>query len=649
MKGLKGQLSVFIILGILILIMVGINFYLMNDTSSLDISDYNPDSLTPVERFITLCLEDTTEDALLLLGQQGGYIYFDSPQAKAYYQNAQNYLSPLQGGIKVPIWDIRGNAILPTIDTMQTDIKRFVESNINDCVSLIDQQPSISNAQFKDEPVATVEITQEDVVVFLDYAIQVEFDNRVVEYENYASAVDVRLRKILETAEFLLYRHRTDLIVPDLAMNMISLDPDLPLGDIRFSCEPLFWSKRAVTSQLQEHLSYMIPQIRISGTDYQPFNEPLERYERIVSEWDSERVAAEGLPDYLPRDMYEYTQQFWQIPDYDFAGLQVGLLYDDSYGMDLQVNPSDGDRIESRPGRSGSSYLRYLCVNIYHFTYDVIFPFEVRLFDESAMDGQGFTFSYGLPAKIDHNYPTQGEPRFISMDATETNTQFCEDTRDENSYVLVWDGKTGEILNNVDITYDCTKYFCELGSTTTEYGTGVPELQTKVPNGCFNGFFIAEKDGYLRSKVQIENPDAVELTLLPLKEFNFALANKDTNIPLDDTIYNGMVFVKAQNHDFEQYAVYPPVETLPSKIQLLDVPETYDVEVMVFANDNFVGGYFGELDVTGVDLSSSSILFYPIIRPEMVQNANEAEVVSLFNELDDESAAYRQANYPVFR
>ena len=75
----KGQITVFIILGILILLISGI--YLV--TRAIKVEEYItiipiianvPDELLPIRTYTEACINNLAEDALKKLGTQGGYI-----------------------------------------------------------------------------------------------------------------------------------------------------------------------------------------------------------------------------------------------------------------------------------------------------------------------------------------------------------------------------------------------------------------------------------------------------------------------------------------------------------------------------------------------------------------------------------------------
>ena len=77
----KSQVTLFIILGIVILSIFSLIFYLVNYTSKEKFGEKSEEAgktsaeLKPIEEYIKSCLKETAEQGLLLLGKQGGYIY----------------------------------------------------------------------------------------------------------------------------------------------------------------------------------------------------------------------------------------------------------------------------------------------------------------------------------------------------------------------------------------------------------------------------------------------------------------------------------------------------------------------------------------------------------------------------------------------
>ena len=82
----KAQVSIFIILGSIMLIAAGLIFF----TSTIETEDIAPEvliaaqivpvELDPLANFITECLDDTSTRGLKLIGEHGGYIDPDNAQ-----------------------------------------------------------------------------------------------------------------------------------------------------------------------------------------------------------------------------------------------------------------------------------------------------------------------------------------------------------------------------------------------------------------------------------------------------------------------------------------------------------------------------------------------------------------------------------------
>lgn len=70
----KGQITLFIIIGMLIVVSLGIAIYVAG-TVKKELATARTISATEIEDTITSCLRQTTEEGLILLGKQGGHIF----------------------------------------------------------------------------------------------------------------------------------------------------------------------------------------------------------------------------------------------------------------------------------------------------------------------------------------------------------------------------------------------------------------------------------------------------------------------------------------------------------------------------------------------------------------------------------------------
>lgn len=637
----KGQITIFIAIGLIIVILAGFMFYVQSLTFDRD--DTIPEFQTPVQRFVSQCLADTARDAIVRLGMQGGYI--DLPEST--YRNPRSYIQELSGGPRTPLWLYNGQMIIPSERSVEGQISEYVNQNIGFCLQGLGFEEGIRNISITGTPVSSVMLTQTDVVVELNYTVSAVEDGSFSSYDRFATRVPVALRDILAAAAFMTEEHHATQFLDRTTMNIISMDSSLPIGSIDFSCRRIRWSKREVQSTIEEHLQYLIPRVRVRGTDIMPFQEQIEIYERIDREWDLDRVEREGLPNYLPDDMYEYIQQYWTVSPYPFNGLGIGFSYFPEYGMRMEVNPSSGDRMQANPGRS--SYLRFLCVNIYHFTYDIEYPVRMTIFDSDAFGGDGYSFNVGLPVTITRNTPTRDPVSFALMEAFETDEDFCS-TQGTEVYLVSQNIFSGEYNAGVNVTYDCIRYYCELGDIGFSEAYGIPQLRTHLPLGCVNGLFVAEKEGFLPLRIQV--PDAeglVHLDLVPLRRFNV-----DARRLTDGTLhaeYTMSIFLESYNYDYEVFAVYPSEGE--AQIELINGPETYYLELFLTYNGELVGGWMGNWTVTMDDLMADTIIFRAY--EQLPHPQTNEQRLRLFEFLDDDLPEsdtfypYRETLQPLFR
>ena len=122
----RGQVTIFIIVAIILLAIVGIFFILNQDTEGTT-GDVSSD---PVYIFVEKCIENTAIDALYVISQSGGYFLpteFSNEEGIAYYYaNNRNYM-PSKEKIETEIsWYINEMLYFCT-----EDFVNFSEYNIN--------------------------------------------------------------------------------------------------------------------------------------------------------------------------------------------------------------------------------------------------------------------------------------------------------------------------------------------------------------------------------------------------------------------------------------------------------------------------------------------------------------------------------------
>ena len=124
----RGQLTIFMILALVILLVGILYFYTIKVTE--DPSGFFTNERTPLVQFVDNCLTQVSDQGLRILGQNGGYIYF--PQV--IESNPRSYLQfgPL-GTIKNPYWWHDGIEAIPSLTFMEEQIEQYIENEIDGC------------------------------------------------------------------------------------------------------------------------------------------------------------------------------------------------------------------------------------------------------------------------------------------------------------------------------------------------------------------------------------------------------------------------------------------------------------------------------------------------------------------------------------
>ncbi|MFT4310169.1 MAG: hypothetical protein ACMXYC_00905, partial [Candidatus Woesearchaeota archaeon] len=387
----RGQVTLFIILGIVLLFAVGLFFLFRSQIEEVDVRAKvyaNPTS--SLEAYVAQCMEDVTYEGLLLLGQQGGYI--DLPPHIRF--NPSLSIGSVPGSpLRTPLWGVEQT--MPSMQEMEQELARFIQDDIMFCL----QRMPI---QVISEPEVRVEINQEDIMVFMDYHFEEIVDDVVLTSQHFVIVVPFSLPFIIETAEQLVRSLRQEKLLEIVTFDLMAGDEPygnnhgVPLTGIRFSCQRPVWLERNVQMRIQEVLEANIPRIRVQNTNYVPFLRRERDYLPFATL--SMQDFEEGrVPSNMPVDQYEFNHLFLDTgfsSEVARRGINVGFDYSSFYGMEFTVRPSRGGVMQGSLQEGGNQFLEFFCMYVYHFTYDLRFPIQASFIQEDAfLDGTPFVFN----------------------------------------------------------------------------------------------------------------------------------------------------------------------------------------------------------------------------------------------------------------
>ncbi len=627
----KGQLTVFIIIGIVLLFSTALVLYLthqkVNNLPKVEV----PSEVEPVHNYVTSCLESVGRQGLVLLGLQGGFINVPD---KILYEKSYVKIGKT-GFIKVPYWYYRGESRIPSIEFMERELSSYTEKNLRQCLGDYGQLKQKFNiSELSDIHVVTY-INKDNVVQELDYKLGIRklSNSKYSEISRYITQHNVNLRQIYEFANITMHAENQHMFLENTTIDFMAMHPDIPFTDMRFYCGTLKWRINDIKKTLANILYYNLPRARFDKTDYPPFSAPESVYKKL-SGYTIEDINKGHLPDFkVPDDAYDYFHLFYHVTDKDFSNLKASISYSPDYGMKLYARPSAGGVMRSNMMPGAPKYLSYICINLYHFTYDVEYPVLINLFDPSAFHNQGYTFRFATPVIIDHNRGLRRDnPTSIFDNVFEQEPDYCNQLSDEEIYIQakgVRHGYINQDLPGVNITYDCLKFKCNLG--VTHNVDGAYRLRARLPEVCSYGFIIASKPGYLTTTRQYDGSTHFEISLPKLQNYTVRVIKHKNGNPQSrlELINNEAALINLydKEHNYVVYTTYKSDNPMTLPLILDNVNYSLDILLVDYKSGHILGGYRSAWN-TNVEnmLDKTNITFnvvYPLVRPpdyELINN-----------------------------
>src|SRR3989338_786293 len=125
----KGQVTVFIILGIILLLALALIVGIQTEIVTFKPEEVFPAEKSQVENYIASCLELVGQEALELVGLQGGYV--EVPAKIANDPNLHLKISPQH---LVPYWAYGANQAIPPLEQVKKEIDNYIEKNLRPCL-----------------------------------------------------------------------------------------------------------------------------------------------------------------------------------------------------------------------------------------------------------------------------------------------------------------------------------------------------------------------------------------------------------------------------------------------------------------------------------------------------------------------------------
>ncbi len=594
----KSQVTLFLLLGLVVLFSVLLFIYFKATIEARE-PEVISEEVIPIKRYVEECMHRSVEQAALIIGQQGGFIRIP-PVVDV---NPARYVSPDGlGVIRIPFWFYKGDRLSPSIQSVENEISRYVDENVRSCINNFTVFDDLYVIDEKSQPKVTAVLNDEDITVEMDYALDVLYKRGQARstIERFQSKVPIRLRKIIDAANRLLDSELNSVFLENFTIDLMASNPNIPFTDMRFSCEIMTWNLNDIRQSVSDMLKVNLPRIRVKDTAHRPFMEQMKKYENLLK-YSIEDIAEGNYPKDVPEDAYEFLHMYWDAGKMDDS-LSIGIR---SIGqdIDLAAKPSDNGLLRSRLVQGNKEFINILCINTYHFVYDVNFPVLVTIRDEIS---GGYLFNFAMPVTIVNNEAYKQNYGYDLFQASYFDQGFCDELGDDPVDIRAYgseEGYSNMEIKDVNITLQCFKYYCPLGKTAADEGNY--RLRTRIPDSCQNPILIAQKDGYLKTKTQVAVDDRIDIDMIKLNSLDLDIVYHDYNSyaesigaekPLEDDMEAS---IQLSSDDFYQYAMYPGNQ----EIELIEADTEYDIQIVLTLDGEYLGGYNGKvsLDASAYD------------------------------------------------
>lgn len=659
-KSRKAQVTVFIIIGIIILFSVAIFYYMKN--AGLEGPKFFQPKTPPVDAFIQQCLENTAREALVSIGAQGGYLVLPTMIGA----NPTRYVSlvPGVGGPyipKVPYWYYEGQTEIPSLEYIEYEIQTYVRQNLDSCI----QDFSGLRDEFQIDVYGDYEVNvilgDWDTQVKLDWLIDVtpKGTDETTRKEEFLVKMNVPLGRIWNLAKEILEAENQKGFFETMTIDLMASHPpeDIPFTGLQLHCGQLTWHTSTIKEKLNRALVPAITGIRFRNTNHIPWEDKSEKkYKEIaevLEEYKSRRtldmsrdasgkithVVPPKLPDDIPSDSYDYFQYNFNFTEEDYKAFKVMSTYKDDWGMKLVGTPNQYGVLKSGIQDLKSQIMSYLCLNTYHFVYDVVYPVMITIQYPDAFYGEGYTFRYAFPVQIYHNKPDRSLDPARLIEPAEFDLNYCDFYGDEQHEIIARDAVTYAELPRVNLTYNCLRESCNLGYTRTNNRHFIWE--GNFPSGCYGPVIIANKSGYLRTEKQYDYETPFYIDMMPTQTLEFEVKRVPENSP-DSTFMlepnmHAIINIEHTDPEISIFQVFDreghftqpqnlvmdisaddPEYTLPNTIELLRDDATYHLNIMLLERngdeDIMIGGWVGNWTVKEWEIKEAQKVVFEVMQ-----------------------------------
>ncbi len=458
----RGQATIFIILGVIVVIIAVSLSYLQNEGFREKVQNIAfrsvvvPEQAQGIVGFVNGCVNEITREGIDILGGQGGYISLPDISPRAYLQATENK--------KMPYWIYGLDNIenIPAKGEMEEDLRNYIEGQFMERCGF-DSYRELGYIIPNDDINIDVKIADKEVRIDLVSDLSVNIKGDEFDLSDYVFVnIPSRLNEFYEMANEIIDRERINSPLEFNTINLISLwskddESGIPkVTGISFDCDNARYNLEDVGAVLVKKITQILPYLQIERSNIQTYNDAFYNTQMII-----ENTFSRNHND-----------------------VNVDFNYYEGWPFILDINPRSGNLLKSDVLRVPIPFRSDICFSRENFRYNLIYPILITL--ESGDE----SFDFAIEVYLDNNFGRRNNFGRTSFRNTEGNL-FCDkDQRlSEEMSIKAADAATNEILNDVMITYRCGVNECVVGNIEEDEYIG------RFPQ-CVGGEIKLTKEGY---------------------------------------------------------------------------------------------------------------------------------------------------------
>ncbi len=522
-KTKKAQITTFIIIGLVILITIALIMYLKSEQSIIK-EEIVQLSQEPITAYVQTCAKDIAEEAVIKLGQQGGFLEMggvDTITAQ-YAPFDSDILTMSDGKLNIPYWYYQKDEGYELIGmpslyeeyqgdgSIQNQLQEYINTNLLECLNDFETFKEQGMDITSLSPQTRLTFGESSILVSIDMPTEITKTDSTEIINTFEISVPIALKKMYTLAKEITEHEINTQFLEYNTRNFITFysdtDPDyLPpttAGVMFTNCADFaYWNYQDVYDNFKQVLMSNIPYIQISDAEYTPYI-----ITKDMESDEDDREFREAIFSHMTQDVSQdnypgVTTLFNFYPDFplhlDF-GERKGLLKPNTFEADLVVMK--------------------LCMFDYSFMYNVKYPVLVTLIDEnSIVDNQAYLFQFPLQVIIKDNYPRVRVGDVLDLPIPDfeddPSYQCAEEQKTSGDITILVQDEEENPIDNAVITFSCGPDYVY---SYDENGT-VTSME-KFADTCYSG---VTEDGVLTTKfppcygagiVTISHPEYLEIS-----------------------------------------------------------------------------------------------------------------------------------------